>query len=310
MLKRLAILCPGQGGQHSRMFEFAHRDAQTRDWLASSPLESELGMPVDVVLNDGTQLFANRFAQPLMVASAASTWNAIRDLVPAPALVAGYSIGELSAYAVAGSLDAGAAVALAGCRARLMDECASEATPQQLVAVSGMSTARLGAFLPDDALFIAIETGDDSAIIGGDKAAAEILSGKLRAMGCRVSVLPVGVASHTPYMNAAASRFLAEMRQHRFAPPVFPVVAGISGRLVFGVEDAQATLASQIANTIRWKDCMDSCAEAGITIALELGPGTALSRMLRERHPYIECRAIDEFRSAEGVARWVGRHFD
>lgn len=310
MLKRLAILCPGQGGQHARMFDFANRDSQTKAWLASSSLESILGMPLDAILNDSIQLFANRFAQPLMVSSAATTWNVIRDLIPVPALVAGYSIGELSAYAVAGSLGADDAIALAARRARLMDECASDAMPQQLVAVSGISTARLGELLPNDTLFIAIETGDDSAIIGGDKASAEVLSEKLRAMGCRVSVLPVGVASHTPYMNKAATCFLAEVRQHRFAPPAFPVVAGVSGQLVVNVEDAQATLASQIANAIRWKECMDSCAEAGITIALELGPGTALSRMLRERHPHIECRTIDEFRSAEGVARWVGRHFE
>jgi [acyl-carrier-protein] S-malonyltransferase len=310
MLKRLAILCPGQGGQHSRMLDFASRYPKAKALLASSPLESILGMPVDSALKDSVRLFANRVAQPLMVASAITTWNVIRDLVPAPALVAGYSIGELSAYAVAGALGADDAMTLAGRRAGFMDECVSEAMPQQLVAVSGVSTARLDKFLSNGTLFIAIETGDDHAIIGGDKVSAEALSEKLRAMGCRVTALPVGVASHTPYMNTAATRFLDEMRQHRFVAPAFPVVAGVSGQLVFHAEDAQATLASQIAKAIRWKDCMDACAEAGITIALELGPGTALSRMLRERHPQIECRSIDEFRSAEGVARWVGRHFN
>lgn len=292
------------------MFDFANRDSQARELLAASPLESLLGRPVDAVLNDSTRLFANRVAQPLMVASAAGAWNVIRDRIPAPALVAGYSIGELSAYAVAGSLGADEAIALAACRARFMDECVSEAMPQGLVAVSGISTARLGEFLSQDTLFVAIETGEDSAIVGGEKAAADALGEKLRAMGCRVSALPVEVASHTPYMRAAADRFLTDIRQHRFAPPAFPVVSGVSGRLIFRVEEAQATLAGQIAEAIRWKDCMDTCAEAGITIALELGPGSALSRMLRERHPHIECRSIDEFRSADGVARWVGRHFE
>ena len=267
-------------------------------------------MPVADALAESANLFSNRIAQPLLVASAAMTWHAIRERVPVPSLVAGYSIGELSAYAVAGSLAHEDAIALAACRARFMDECAGRSTQQQLMAVSGVSIPRLLQLLQPDRLFIAIETGEDSAIVGGEKTSADMLGETLRAMGCRVQVLPVEVASHTPYLHDAAARFLDELRRHRFAIPAFPVVSGLSGRFVVLPEEAQATLAAQIADRIRWKDCMDACAEAGITIALELGPGNALSRMLRERHPQIECRSTDDFRTADGVARWVGRHFD
>jgi [acyl-carrier-protein] S-malonyltransferase len=66
-------------------------------------------------------------------------------------------------------------------------------------------------------------------------------------------------------------------------------------------------LSRQIAEPIRWKDCMDACAEAGATVALELGPGAALSRMLQARHPGIACRAVSEFRSLGGVRAWLER---
>jgi [acyl-carrier-protein] S-malonyltransferase len=52
---------------------------------------------------------------------------------------------------------------------------------------------------------------------------------------------------------------------------------------------------------------MDTAAEAGITVALELGPGSALSRMLEARHPGIACRSAAEFRTVDGIAAWVGR---
>lgn len=61
-------------------------------------------MPVEAVLKDGALLFANRMAQPLIVASAVSAWRAVWELVPPPALVAGYSIGELLAYAIFSSI--------------------------------------------------------------------------------------------------------------------------------------------------------------------------------------------------------------
>jgi [acyl-carrier-protein] S-malonyltransferase len=52
---------------------------------------------------------------------------------------------------------------------------------------------------------------------------------------------------------------------------------------------------------------MDAAAEAGITVALELGPGAALSRMLRKRHPDIAARSVADFRTLDGIRRWLER---
>ena len=52
---------------------------------------------------------------------------------------------------------------------------------------------------------------------------------------------------------------------------------------------------------------MDAAAEAGITVALELGPGAALARMLQARHPHIACRSVADFRSLDGIVAWLGR---
>lgn len=198
MASQLAILCPGQGGQHSRMFDLAFSDPQARELLASWPLENVLGMTLATALADQRALFSNRLAQPLIVAAALAAWQVVRSLVPPPALVAGYSIGELSAYAVANSIAAEDAITLAARRARLMDESVSPSVKQQLMAVSGIRIARLRDMLHPDSLFISIETGEDSAIIGGAKSSAAALGEKLRDMGCRINVLPVEVASHTP----------------------------------------------------------------------------------------------------------------
>lgn len=308
MSARLAILCPGQGAQHAQMFDLIdaeHRAALFSEWQ----LEKHLGMPVAAALADDAALFSNRIAQPLIVAAEMAMWSALRDALPAPAVVAGYSIGELSAYGVAGSLGAADAVALAATRARLMDECAADGGTQAMLAVPHLDGGRVRELIADHRLFIAIETAEDSVIVGGANDEALALQGRIRGYGERACMLPVGVASHTPLMQAAAERFGEELRTCRFADPRTPVVAGISAQLVYRKEDALSSLASQIAETIRWMDCMDACAEAGVTVALELGPGTALSRMLRSRHPHIECRSVAEFRALSSIESWVARHF-
>jgi len=69
-------------------------------------------------------------------------------------------------------------------------------------------------------------------------------------------------------------------------------------------------LPRQIAEPILWRECMDACLEAGVTVALELGPGAALARMLQARHPHIACRSVSEFRSLDGIHSWLGRQFE
>ena len=304
-MTRLALLCPGQGSQHRGMFDMLRDDANAAASMAQWNLDELLGAPLDYLLSQEKLLYANRHAQPLIVAATLAAWEGLRSLLPAPALVAGYSVGELAAYGVAGAIDCCDVIDLATARARLMDECAGRTPAQAMLAVSGVPVH--GALLDSLPLSIAIETGDDSAIAGCLHADLLAIDSCVRQAGGRVCRLPVEVASHTPWMESAAQSFEAMLRHSRFADPAVPVLAGISAERVTRRDDAIALLSRQVAETIRWADCMDAMVEAGIDIALELGPGSSLSRMLAARHPHIRCRSVFEFRSLEGAARWVER---
>ena len=109
----LALLCPGQGVQHAEMFE------RVRDLPAARHIldlaSTVLGR--DVFSAAGAEdRFDNAQAQPLLCAASLAQWQGLRDCVPAPTLIAGYSIGELAAHAIAGSFDAATCLALAAQR--------------------------------------------------------------------------------------------------------------------------------------------------------------------------------------------------
>lgn len=292
------------------MFDLARTSPRVERLLPQWQLDSLLGAAVPQLLADDTLLFSNRIAQPLIVAATLAAWEALSEALPAPSLVAGYSIGELASYAVAGSLSAKQAIDLAAARARLMDACSRATGQQGLLAISGIGTNAIGDLLHRHAMHIAIETGADSCIAGGLLASIIAIGPAIMQRGGRISTLPVDIASHTPYLSAAVPDFLAELKQHPFIDPSVPVLSGISAEIVSCKEQAVATLARQIAERIRWADCMDACAESGITVALELGPGAALSHMLHARHPHIECRSIADFRSLQGIAGWLGHYFE
>jgi [acyl-carrier-protein] S-malonyltransferase len=307
MRQRLAILCPGQGAQHPQLFDLANSDPRVATLLAQWPVAAACGVSLADALTDPALLYANRVAQPLIVASTLAMWETLQSRIPAPTLVAGYSIGELSAYGIAGALPAEELIALAAMRARAMDACTDPSVRQTLLAVSGLTAPAVQALLEQHHLAIAIQNGDDSLIVGGmhdDLCAAEL---RLQQLGAQLTPIQVEVASHTRLMQDAVVPFRTALQQCQFAPFKMPVLAGISADPVSDKEAAVSLLARQIAETIRWDRCMDACAEAGITVALELGPGGALSRMLRARHPGIECRSVVDFRTLAGIVKWLER---
>lgn len=305
MNRRLALLCPGQAGQHAGMFDFARRDRRAAALLDAFHLDHACGAPLDNVLNDTEALFSNRCAQPLVVASILATACALREVLPAPALVMGYSVGEVAAHAVAGALAPLEAIKLAVLRARIMDECAAVGGPQSLLGVTGLALSAVREQAAANGVSIAIASADDSFVLGGLSQDLARCAHGLAQRGGRVTPLPVAVASHTPLMSAAVAPFAKILAGVSLAPYRTPVVAGIDARRVTSRDDAVSTLSLQLARTIEWAACMDACAEAGVEIALELGPGAALARMLQQRHPHIACRSIDDFRSLGGVRKWL-----
>ncbi|MFZ6769684.1 ACP S-malonyltransferase [Undibacterium sp. Di26W] len=311
-MNKFALLCPGQGAQSAQMFDLARQHAGAASFIQDVLKQTINRHTLADVLSSAELLFENRYAQPLLVAATLAHWLALKERLPAPDLVAGYSVGEVAAHAVSGSLDVHAALELATARAALMQACVLQ--PQRMLAISGVAVADIRHFAASHDLHVAIITADNKVIVAG-------LETQLMAAMPHIATLPghdityteiaVHVASHTPLMQAAVPGFAqvlentlnnAAMRDADVA-----VLAGITGELVTTMAAIRSSLLAQMTQTIQWHACMDALAENGVRFALELGPGSALSKMLQVRHPQIACRSVADFRSLEGVVQWVQR---
>jgi [acyl-carrier-protein] S-malonyltransferase len=309
MSNRVAILCSGQAGQHAGMFDLAREDARVAQLLQSWPLQELCGHPLEKILADDALMFANPIAQPLLVAATMASWEAIKTLIPKPVVVAGYSVGELASWGVAGALTAEDAIRLAAARAQLLQACIANDQPQVMLAISLSQTllqmSEIQPVLQAHGFYIAIDVAEDAVIAGGLLQQAGALEALVANAGGKVTRLPIEIASHTPWMQSAVRPFEQAVSSSNIKPPLFPVLAGISGARLHDKNAAASSLSRQLAEPIRWQAVMDGLHEAGITMALELGPGAALARMLKTRHPHIECRSIAEFRSLSGLKKWL-----
>jgi [acyl-carrier-protein] S-malonyltransferase len=311
MTIRLAILCPGQAAQSPAMFDLAASHPAALDrvqaWLRSAdgPVAQT---PLPELLAHPSAMFDNRCAQPLMVAATLMAWSMLAERLPRPAMVAGYSVGEVSAYAVAGVLPLERAVAIASQRAAIMSEVAMRSGEQGMAAVSGIAFEAARDLVAQAGCEPAIDT-PGALIAGGLRANLDQLAKLSPQAGASYKPLPITIASHTSLLASAVDPVRSLLQAHAAAPSL-PLLAGVSGAAVHDGAHAAELLALQTANTIRWTDCLDAILEARIDVVLELGPGNALTRMLRERHPGIACRSVADFRSVSGVVAWIAAQAD
>jgi [acyl-carrier-protein] S-malonyltransferase len=297
----LAILCSGQGGQHAAALDLVAGSPAAQAVLTEG--ETALGESVRDWLAQPGALFENRVAQPLICLVQLATWSALRELVPAPAAFAGYSVGELASYGCADALSACELASLAARRGTLMDAAGTGG----LVAISGLRRGDTIALGQRHRASIAIANGDDAFVVGGSDADLRALVAEATALGAGVTRIAVGVPAHTPLLASAVAPFAEALGHSSLAAPSAPVLAGIDATWVLDRSTAIAKLSAQISATIEWARCLDALWERGCRVFLELGPGAALANMVRRRFGDVDARAVEEFRSLSAVASWVER---
>ena len=304
----LAILCSGQGHQQAGMFDLL------ADVPTAAPLFEAAGQLLDgrdprELVRDGSSadLTRNRTAQILCVLQAVALQAALDEALPSARLVAGYSVGEVSAWALAGALEPTEALRLVAERAEAMD--AASGRHEGLLFVRGLDEAQLAALCKSSGVEISIVNPGDGYVVGGTEAGLTRLAEQARAKGAaHTSRIDVHVASHTSHLRTASTRFgeaLSRSRMKAALPNGTRLFSGVDGEPVFDLADGRRKLAMQISQTVQWAACLEACREAGADIFLETGPGDALAKMAAQVAPDSRARSAGEFRTLQGLKAWV-----
>lgn len=268
-------------------------------------LEDDEGWRAGLV--DSVAASRNAFAQPVLTRLALAAWARLSALLPAPAAVAGHSVGELAAFSVAGAFDADTAIRLAGQRALLMDSCAANGPPTGLFAFSGLSPELQADFCQRPGLSIAIRTDSHTVVFGGPREALALAADIANEAGAHVTPLRVALASHTRWMRGAAEAFAEVLQDTAVATPRFALFSNFTGGRLSRAADVRTALAGQIDRMVRWDEVMDGIAERGVSCVLEIGGGSALARQWNQRFPAVPARAADDFKSVPALVDWVDK---
>lgn len=273
----LAVLSPGQGSQKpgflTPWLDLDGSEARLRWWSALTGIDLlHLG-----TLADADEIKDTARTQPLLVAAALLAGEHLP--LEQVGLVAGHSVGELGAAALAGVLSPEAAIALAGVRGREMAAaCALE--PTGMSAVLGGEPDEVLAAIEKFGLYPANRNAAGQVVAAGALDALARLEAEPPARA-RVRALQVAGAFHTPYMQPAETALVALAGGVTVTDPSRTLLSNLDGTAVTDGPEMLRRLVRQVTAPVRWDQCMATLKDLGVTGIIELPPAGTLAGLVK-----------------------------
>ncbi|HVK24804.1 MAG TPA: ACP S-malonyltransferase [Actinokineospora sp.] len=303
----IALLAPGQGSQTPGMLapwlELPGAAERLAGWSEIAKLDlTRLGTTAEA-----DEIKDTAITQPLIVAATLLAFEQLKSRVeiPADALIAGHSIGEFAAAAMAGALTAEDAIALAAVRGREM-AAACELEPTGMAALMRGTEEAILTRLAELDLVPANRNGAGQIVAAGSVAALEKLVAEPPA-DTKVITLKVAGAFHTHYM-APAQQALAAHAATLAAPadPAFTLLSNRDGASVAEGAEVLARLIDQVTNPVRWDRCMAAMAEHGVDAIVEFPPAGALVGLAKRELSGTPTVALKTPANLDTVAELIG----
>lgn len=298
----LAIIAPGQGAQTPGMLAPWIEDSESKALLIQWSDAIGLDLVHLGVHADAEEIKDTAKAQPLIVATGLLSARAL-GVAGKFSFVAGHSVGEITAAAIAGVVTPLDAMELVRTRGVEMAKAAALA-PAGMSAVLGGDREVVLKAIADAGLIAANDNGAGQIVAAGDLAA---LAG-LAPEGARVRALAVAGAFHTSYMQPAVEPMRALAASIDVSDAKVGVLSNSDGAILTSGREILDRIVNQIANPVRWDLCMQTLADNGLTGVIEVAPAGTLVGLIKRAVPGIEQFALKSPAELEAAISFVVKH--
>jgi len=300
----LAVLAPGQGSQKpgflAPWLDLPGAETRLRGWSALADVDLvHLG-----VTADADEIRDTAKTQPLLVAAALLSGEQL-DL-SGVSVLAGHSVGEIGAAALAGVISPEAAIGFAAVRGREMAAaCALE--PTSMIALLGGDPAEVLAAIEAAGLYPANRNGAGQIVVAGS---TEALAAFTANPPARTRLIPLKVAGafHTPYMAPAEKALAAVASDITPTNPSRIVLSNLDGSRVDDGAAMLARLVNQVTAPVRWDLCMGTLADIGVTAVIELPPAGTLAGLVKRELKGIEIVTVNTPDDLAPARDLIARH--
>lgn len=281
---RTALIFPGQGSQRPGMLDSIPENDTLERLLDAA--EALAGLELRALAESDTpspeELSDTRVAQPLLYLADWAWGVAVLESGVLPVALAGHSLGELAALALAGVFSVEAGLELVVERSKLMASTAA-ATPGSMAAVLGLTGEAVSSTVKGmDDVWLANDNSPGQVVISGTIAGIAAAGDRLTEAGAR-RIVPLKVAGpfHSPLMAPARDEFEKIVLQAEFRDASIPVLQNTEPSPATDAEVIRERLLGQITAPVRWVETMRSLGSHGPVVLVECGPGAVLKGLAR-----------------------------
>ena len=279
-----AYIFPGQGAQFTGMGKDVYETSDVARELFERANEI-LGFDITKIMFEGSadELKETKVTQPAIFLHSVALFKALGDSA-VPQMVAGHSLGEISALVANGVLSFDDGLRLVSQRAQAMQK-ACDSVPSTMAAILGLEDELVEAVCADvDGVVVAANYNcPGQLIISGEIEAVNEACERLKERGAkRALVLPVGGAFHSPLMEPAREELAAAIEKTTFSTPTCPIYQNVSTTAVTDPAEIKKNLLFQLTAPVKWTQSVENMLKDGATKFIEVGPGKVLQGLVKK----------------------------
>jgi [acyl-carrier-protein] S-malonyltransferase len=323
--RKIALIFPGQGSQYVGMGkELYDRFKLVRDVYDESSSVVGYDMAekcfkkplIGSKLVHRPDLDRTKYTQPAVFTTGYASYKIFEEMCKEVkvqcniAFLAGHSLGEYTALAVAGAMDFRTCMDLVQKRANFITEFSHAYPDAGLMAVVNrgkeLNHAMVDNLAKEAQVYVTLVNTRSQIVVGGFKKNLDELGKKLKKEGMITTVLKVEGPFHSPLMKPAADRFKKELSASEMFIANKPVVSNVTSEAIVDPVHIRKELYEQIFTCVNWRRSIDKMVDNGADLFIEVGPKKVLSNMLKDIRPDTPTMNVEDMESLERTVKELG----
>lgn len=303
VMAHIAFLFPGQGSQYVGMGKELFENFPSAR-MVFEEADEVLGWKISNLCFEGPEekLRLTENTQPALLTVSTAAFRVLgEETAIRPDILAGHSLGEITALTAAGAFSFDTALRLAKLRGRLMQE-AVPLGKGAMAAILGLEKEEVEQICREAAQGEVVSPANFNAsgqiVISGNSSAVERAIAKAKEHGAKkVILLPVSAPFHCPLMKGASECFEKALEDINVQRPKWPIISNAEAKSYFSEHIVKPLLVKQMEQPVKWEESMREMVRLGVERALEIGPGKVLSALMKRIDGSVTLGNLEDMKS-------------